>query len=89
MNLILFNIILVLYIAIIVFLGYLGYRGTKDVRDFMIAGRKIHPYIMAVSYGATFVSTSAIVGFVTVPLSLLAAYFVSIITKTTNEAAPE
>lgn len=29
----------------------------------MVAGRKIHPYIMAMSYGATFISTSAIVGF--------------------------
>ncbi len=63
MNLILFNIILVIYLVIIVFLGYLGYRGTKNIRDFMIAGRKTHPYVMAVSYGATFVSTSAIVGF--------------------------
>ena len=89
MNVILFNIILVLYLAITVFLGYLGYRGTKNVRDFMIAGRKTHPYIMAVSYGATFVSTSAIVGFITVPLSFLVAYFASIMTKTTNEAVPE
>ncbi len=29
----------------------------------MVAGRKTHPYIMAMSYGATFISTSAIVGF--------------------------
>ncbi|HEX7444757.1 MAG TPA: sodium:solute symporter family protein, partial [Methanothrix sp.] len=28
-----------------------------------MAGRETHPYIMAMSYGATFISTSAIVGF--------------------------
>jgi SSS family solute:Na+ symporter len=29
----------------------------------MVAGRTTHPYIMAMSYGATFISTAAIVGF--------------------------
>ena len=29
----------------------------------MLGGRKIHPAVMALSYGATFISTSAIVGF--------------------------
>ena len=29
----------------------------------MVGGRNIHPYVMAMSYGATFISTSAIVGF--------------------------
>ncbi|MBN1299005.1 MAG: hypothetical protein JW997_04895 [Actinobacteria bacterium] len=63
MNLLIFNIILVVYLLIIIFLGYLGYRGTKNLKDYMVAGRKTHPYVMAISYGATFVSTSAIVGF--------------------------
>ena len=63
MNMLLFNIILITYLAVTVFLGYLGYRGTKSVKDFMLAGRQSHPYVMAVSYGATFISTSAIVGF--------------------------
>lgn len=63
MNVLLFNIIVIIYLLIIGFLGYMGYKGTKTARDFMIAGREIHPYIMAISYGATFISTSAIVGF--------------------------
>ncbi len=63
MNMVLFNIILVTFLAITVFFGYLGYKGTKNVKDFMLAGRQTHPYVMAVSYGATFISTSAIVGF--------------------------
>jgi SSS family solute:Na+ symporter len=29
----------------------------------MIAGRKIHSYVLALSYGATFISIPAIVGF--------------------------
>jgi len=58
-----FIIIIVCYLLIIGYLGFLGYRGTKTAGDFLIAGRNIHPYIMALSYGATFISTSAIVGF--------------------------
>jgi solute:Na+ symporter, SSS family len=31
--------------------------------DYLVAGRSAHPVVMALSYGATFISTSAIVGF--------------------------
>jgi len=62
-NIPLFTVIVVVYLLIIGYLGYLGYRGTKTSEDFMIAGRQVHPYVMAISYGATFISTSAIVGF--------------------------
>jgi len=62
-NIPLLSAIVIVYILVIGFLGYLGYRGTKTTGDYMIAGRKIHPYVMALSYGATFISTSAIVGF--------------------------
>ena len=51
------------YLFIVIFLGYIGYKKTKNTRDFLLAGRQIHPLIMALSYGATFISTSAIVGF--------------------------
>lgn len=63
MNLAILAVIIVVYLLIIGYLGYLGFRGTKTAGDFMVAGRQIHPYIMAISYGATFISTSAIVGF--------------------------
>src|SRR4030042_1720525 len=56
-------VIIVVYLAATIGLGYLGWKHTKTASDYMIAGRKIHPYIMAISYGATFISTSAIVGF--------------------------
>jgi SSS family solute:Na+ symporter len=51
------------YLFILTYLGYLGYKHTKSSSDYLVGGRKIHPMIMALSYGATFISTSAIVGF--------------------------
>lgn len=45
------------------YLGYLGYKATKDASDYLLGGRKVNPVIMALSYGATFISASAIVGF--------------------------
>jgi len=48
---------------VIFYLGWLGYKKTKDIDDYMVAGRKIRSYVLALSYGATFISTSAIVGF--------------------------
>jgi SSS family solute:Na+ symporter len=51
------------YLAVIAWLGYRGYGSTKNAGDYMLAGRNAHPYVMAMSYGATFISTSAIVGF--------------------------
>ena len=55
--------IVVTYLLIIMFLGWLGFRRTRSAADYLVAGRKTHPYVMAMSYGATFISTSAIVGF--------------------------
>ncbi|KAF5049175.1 Osmoregulated proline transporter OpuE [anaerobic digester metagenome] len=52
-----------IYLAITVLLGYIGYRRTKTAEDYLLAGRDSHPVIIALSYGATFISTSAIVGF--------------------------
>ena len=56
-------ILIILYLAAIAYLGWLGYQRTHNATDYLIAGRKVHPFIMAMSYGATFISTSAIVGF--------------------------
>ncbi len=59
-----FNIIAtIVYALILVVLGYIGYRQTKNAKDFLLAGRKANPFVMAISYGAAFISTSAIVGF--------------------------
>ncbi|HOB31313.1 MAG TPA: sodium:solute symporter family protein, partial [Verrucomicrobiota bacterium] len=56
-------VLVLLYVFATAFLGYLGYRGTRTATDYLVAGRKAHPFVMSLSYGATFISTSAIVGF--------------------------
>ncbi|ARN55711.1 sodium:solute symporter family protein [Sedimentisphaera salicampi] len=55
--------VIMAYLVIVIMLGWLGYTKTKTASDFMLAGRGTHPFVMAMSYGATFISTSAIVGF--------------------------
>ncbi len=53
----------VIYLFVIGYLGFRGFKGTKSATDYMLGGRNVHPYVMAMSYGATFISTSAIIGF--------------------------
>ncbi len=62
-DMIIFAVCTIVYMAIVLFLGYLGWKGTRGTDDYMLAGRKVHPALIALSYGATFISTSAIVGF--------------------------
>jgi SSS family solute:Na+ symporter len=57
------NIVIIGYLFVVGYLGFLGFRQTKNSTDYMLAGRNTHPVVMALSYGATFISTSAIVGF--------------------------
>lgn len=57
------TIVVVVYLFVVGYLGYYGYRKTRTAADYLVAGRKAHPVVMAMSYGATFISTSAIVGF--------------------------
>lgn len=56
-------VVILLYLTATVYLGWIAYRGTKSGADFLLGGRNAHPIIMALSYGATFISTAAIVGF--------------------------
>ena len=56
-------IVVLVYLLVIMCLGVVGYMRTKSATDYLIAGRQTHPFVMAMSYGATFISTSAIVGF--------------------------
>ena len=57
------GITVMIYMFIIAWLGYLGYKHTKNASDYLIGGRQVNTFLMAISYGATFISTSAIVGF--------------------------
>ena len=56
-------VVLVLYISATAYLGVKAYKGTKTGTDYLLGGRKIHPLVLALTYGATFISTSALVGF--------------------------
>jgi len=56
-------LLVVVYLLVVGYLGWLGYMRTKTATDYLVAGRGVHPFVMAMSYGATFISTSAIVGF--------------------------
>jgi len=53
----------ILFILATVYLGWYGHRHTKNNEEFMLGRNKARPVIIALSYGATFLSTSAIVGF--------------------------
>lgn len=57
------GILVIVYMLLIAWFGYLGYRKSKSSSDFLLGGQKTNPLIMALSYGAAFISASAIVGF--------------------------
>lgn len=63
MNASVLTIVLIFYLGITAYLGIRGYQGTKSGSDYLLGGRQIHPVLLALSYGATFISTSALVGF--------------------------
>jgi SSS family solute:Na+ symporter len=63
MDLLILGIIVLIFLMINGYVGYVAWRRTKSADDYMVAGRETHPFIMALSYGATFISTAAIVGF--------------------------
>ena len=63
MNVIVLSIMVIAYLVVTVLLGLYGYKSTKNSTDYLLGGRQIHPLVMALSYGATFISTSAIIGF--------------------------
>jgi solute:Na+ symporter, SSS family len=63
MDLFILSIVVLIYLLMVFYVGYVAWKRTKSSEDYMVAGRNTHPYIMALSYGATFISTAAIVGF--------------------------
>jgi len=63
MDLLILSIVVLIYLIMVTYVGYVAWKRTKSSEDYMVAGRNTHPYIMALSYGATFISTAAIVGF--------------------------
>lgn len=57
------GLIVIAYLLSLAFLGFLGYKKTTSTSDYLVGGRQMNPIVMALSYGATFISASAIVGF--------------------------
>lgn len=55
--------IIAIYLGIIALLSWIAWKRSKNSSDYLVAGRKAHPFVMAMSYGAAFISTSAIIGF--------------------------
>ncbi len=62
-NLSTFIPILIGFLGVLGYLAWLGYKRTTSAKDYLVAGGSVNPYMMALSYGAAFISTSAIVGF--------------------------
>jgi SSS family solute:Na+ symporter len=56
-------LVVLAYTGVTTFLGWLGWRNTRSAADYLVGGRQIHPMLMALAYGSTFISTSAIIGF--------------------------
>ncbi|MCL1811452.1 MAG: sodium:solute symporter family protein [Methanomassiliicoccaceae archaeon] len=54
---------LVIFVGVMIFLGWYGYRHTKDNQQFLLGRNKANTMLIALSYGATFLSASAIIGF--------------------------
>ncbi len=63
MDYIVLVIVVLLYLGATVYLGWLGYKHTRSASDYYTAGGEVNPFLMAMGYGAAFISTSAIVGF--------------------------
>ncbi|WP_321420778.1 sodium:solute symporter family protein [uncultured Methanomethylovorans sp.] len=57
------GIAVLIYLMLTFYCGWMGYKHTKSTDDFMVGGRKVNPFVLALSYGAAFISTSAIIGF--------------------------
>ena len=63
MDIMILAIVFIIYIFALVYVGYYAWKETESSEDFMIGGKDTNPAIMALSYGATFISTAAIIGF--------------------------
>ena len=44
------GILILIYVLVIGFLGFRGFRGTHTHKDYLVAGRETHPFVMAMSY---------------------------------------
>ncbi len=62
-DLLTFGAMAAVFVVITLLLGIYGYRNTKNNQEFLLGRNKTGPVIIALSYGATFLSASAVIGF--------------------------
>ena len=63
MDVIFFVVFMALFAGMFSIIGFFGYRKTKTAEDYFVAGRKMGSIVIAFSYGATFISAVALIGF--------------------------
>ena len=63
MDVVFFAFFMTIFALVFGFVGFLGFRKTKTKEDYFIAGRSMGPFVIAFSYGATFISAVALIGF--------------------------
>lgn len=62
-DLTIFGAMVAVFVAITMILGWYGYKNTKNNEEFLLGRSKAGPIIIALSYGSTFLSASAVIGF--------------------------
>lgn len=62
-DLTMFGLMALLFVIMTLGLGYFGYRNTKNSDEFLLGRNKASAVVIALSYGATFLSASAVIGF--------------------------
>ena len=62
-DLVVFGAMTAVFLAVTLVLGWYGYKNTKNNQEFLLGRNKAGPVIIALSYGATFLSASAVIGF--------------------------
>jgi SSS family solute:Na+ symporter len=62
-NAAMFIVAMAAFIGVTLLLGWYGHKHTKSQDNFLLGRNKSNPILIGLAYGATFLSTSAIVGF--------------------------
>ena len=62
-DLVTFSVLTILFVIVTLALGWYGYKNTKNNDEYLLGRNKTNALIIALSYGATFLSASAVIGF--------------------------
>ena len=55
-------IMFVIYIVAMLVIGWLGYKSTEDLSDYILGGRKLGPFVVALAAGASDMSGWLLMG---------------------------